>query len=194
MMPTVTNVIHSYLTASDAAMSEGMSWYNDAHDFARSLDPVRFHRAAGVIAALSPMNVWTNNKAKAALFYAQNGIVEFGKGNSNGIGMRANVEKAIRIYNGEDALDVLGGDKVRAFYLTILDPTADTTPVIDRHAFDIAVGKKTDDKARSILGRKGVYETFANVYREAANMAGIGAPQMQAVTWVAWREKHNIFW
>ena len=82
--------------------------------------------------------------------------------------------------------------EVRAFYRTILDPTGDIDPVIDRHAFDIAVGMRTNEKARGILSRKGVYSEFAHVYREAAKIAGIGSAQMQAITWVAWREALGI--
>jgi hypothetical protein len=82
---------------------------------------------------------------------------------------------------------------VRAFYLSILSPEDySVSPVIDRHAFDIAVGKKTDDKTRGILSRKGIYESFAEVYREAAKIAGIGSAQMQAITWVEWRGMHGI--
>lgn len=187
MKPSVENVMLAYLSASEAQVTEGMTWYDDAHTFARSLDPVRWHRAAGVIAALSPMNGWKNNKAKAAQLYAQNG-------NGAGCGLYKNVSKAIAIYNGEDAYDVLGGDKVRAFYSTIVDPRGDCIPVIDRHAFDIAIGQVTNDKARAILGRKGVYSSFADVYREAAELAGISAAQIQAITWVYWRSKKGVWW
>lgn len=186
MTPTVENVIRVYLLATEEMYAAGMSWYADANTFARTLDPARFHRAAGVIAALSPMNGWQNNKNKAALLYAQNGGGE-------GVGLKSNVLKAQRIYAGEDAYDVLGGDKVRAFFSTIVDPyNSDSTPVIDRHAFDIAVGRVTDDKTRGILSRKGEYERFADVYREAAALAGIGSPQMQAVTWMEWRRGKGI--
>lgn len=187
MTPTVDNIIHVYLSASDSDYAAGMAWYDDAHIFAKSLDPVRFHRAAGVIAALSPMNGWKNNKRKAAQLYSQNG-------DGTGCGLLRNVAKATLIYRGEDALDVLGGDKVRAFYATIVDPYGDHEPVIDRHAFDIAVGRVTDDETRAQLSRKGEYERFATVYREAALLAGIGAAQMQAITWVAWRSRKNIHW
>lgn len=186
MIPSVENVLGIYNNASSNNLREGLSWYLDAHNFAKTLDPDNVARAAGIIAALSPMSGWENNKNKAAQLYRQNG-------DGTGVGMKANVAKAIRIYNGEEPLSVLGGDKVRSFYETILDPTAQTVkPVIDRHAFDIAVGKKTDDKTRGILGRKGMYDTFAEVYCEAAKIAGIGSAQIQAVTWVAWREIHGI--
>jgi len=187
MEPSIENVMLAYLSASESHVTEGMSWYDEANAFARSLDPVRWHRSAGVIAALSPMNGWTNNKRKAAQLYSQNG-------DGTGCGLFKNVSKAVAIYNGEDAYDILGGDKVRAFYSTILDPRGDCIPVIDRHAFDIAIGRVTDDSAKAILSRKGVYSSFANVYREAGDRIGISAAQVQAITWVYWREKKGVAW
>jgi hypothetical protein len=164
-----------------------MTWYDDAHNVARNLGGNRFHRAAGVIAALSPMNGWENNKRKAAQLYAQ-------KGDGTNCGLLRNVAKAVAIYNGEDALDILGGDKVRAFYATIVDPSGDHEPVIDRHAFDIAVGMVTNDAARSALSRKGEYQRFSDVYRAAAVKVGIGPSQLQAVTWMQWRDEKGVSW
>lgn len=192
MIPTVDNVIDVLNYATPAQVEAGMTWYDDAHNFAKSLDGNRFMRAAGVIAALSPMNKWPNNKSKAAQFYAQNGIIEW-RGNANGIGLGKNVRKAIAIYNGDDALDILNGHKVRSFYLTIVEPDGDHSPVIDRHAFDIAIGERTNDRARQWLSRKGEYDRFSTVYRQAASRVGIGTSQLQAITWVAWRERHGIF-
>lgn len=188
--PSVANVLAVYNGASAHAMREGLSWYLDAHNYANLLSAnyeVSVAQAAGIIAALSPMNGWENNKRKAAQLISQN--------NGEGCGLFRNVAKAEAIlYAGWDCdpLDILGGDKVRAFYQTILDPTGDIDPVIDRHAFDIAVGERTDEKRRGILSRKGVYADFAHVYREAALSVGIGAAQMQAITWVAWREALGI--
>jgi|SRR6478752_1248639 len=187
MMPSVENVIACYLSATEAEVKHGMDWYWDANCEAQTLGGPFWHRAAGVIAALSPMNGWANNKAKAAQLYRQNG-------DGSGCGLYRNVAKAVRIYNGEDALDVLGGDKVRAFYLTIVEPDGDHGVVVDRHAYDIAVGTVTDDVTRQSLARKGEYDRFSDAYREAAILAGIGAAQMQAITWVAWRRAKGVAW
>lgn len=186
--PQVSNVLAVYNGASADALRQGLSWYLDAHNVSRRLASaygLTTPQVAGIIAALSPMNGWGNNKRKAEQLLSQGG-------NGEGCGLTRNVAKAVAIYNGADPLDILGGDKVRAFYATILDPMGDIDPVIDRHAFDIAVGERTDEKRRGILGRKGVYGEFAHVYREAAIVAGIGSAQMQAVTWVAWREALGI--
>jgi len=193
--PAVSNVLAIYNIASEDALREGLAWYQTAHNWCRVTSKGRPHlmrRNAGIVAALSPMNEWQNNKRKAAELISLRGNVVTVKGQPNGIGLGANVAKACLIYKGADPLDVLKGDKVRAFYRTIVDPMGDIDPVVDRHAFDIAVGERTDDKRRGILSRKGVYTEFANVYREAAKVAGIGSAQMQAVTWVAWKEIHNI--
>lgn len=187
MTPTVENVLAIYRAADADSIREGLSWYLDAHNYARHLAAeyaIEVEQAAGIIAALSPMNGWENNKRKAHdLIATRNGA---------NIGLRKNVEKALKILAGDNPLDILKGDKVTAFYRTILDPFGDIDPVIDRHAFDIAVGMRTDDRTRGALSNKGVYGQFAAVYREAARQAGIGSAQMQAVTWVMWRRVNDI--
>lgn len=195
-IPSVANILAVYGQATADDLREGLSWYMTAHNWcvvsAGAHRPHLIRRNAGIVAALSPLNGWGNNKRKAAELISKRGRITVVKGQKNGIGLGANVAKAIAIYNGADPLDVLGGDKVRAFYRTILDPMGDIDPVIDRHAFDIAVGERTDAKRRGRLDNKGVYAEFANAYREAAKIAGIGSAQMQAVTWIAWRNIHGI--
>lgn len=60
--PHVSNVMAVYNLASANSLRDGMDWYTDAHNFALILDPKNVSRAAGIIAALSPMNQWDNNK------------------------------------------------------------------------------------------------------------------------------------
>lgn len=195
--PSVDNVLAVYRGSHADNIRFGLEWYAIAHRAALSMGGGRawhLNRNAGIIAALSPMNAWSNNVTKARLLVSLRGRVEVRRGQPNGIGLGNNVAKAIAIYNGADPLDVLNGDKVTAFYRTILDPSGDIDPVIDRHAFDIAVGEVTSEKRRGALSRKGVYAEFAAVYREAAAIAGIGSAQMQAITWVTWREALGIHW
>lgn len=195
-IPTVSNVMAVYNSATADDIRKGLSWYADAHNVARQLaseSGKSVECAAGIIAALSPMNGWDNNKRKAIQLFDQNGIVSLNENGGNGIGLWTNVIKAQAIYRGGSPDDILKGDKVRAFYSTILDPQNENTlPVIDRHAFDVAVGERTDEKRRTILSRKGVYLEFASVYQESAKIAGIGSAQMQAIAWVAWRNTHQI--
>lgn len=180
MTPTVANVLSVFDRASEANLSDGLSWYDDAHSFARILSPNKPSKGAGVIAALSPMMGWDTNKNQAAK--------AFRNLTAEGLGIIGNCVKAERILYGADPLTVLSGNKVRAFYSTIMNPAGHSVPVVDRHAFDIAVGMVTDDKTRGTLSKKGVYALFADVYIQAAIARGVGAPQMQAVTWMQWRE------
>lgn len=189
MIPSVDNVLRVYRSASASHIWHGLTWYAEANAFAKSLDPHNVERAAGIIAALSPLSGWENNQNKATQLYAQSGRVCISENGGNGIGLWTNVSKAQKIYAGAAPLDVLRGDKVRAFFETIVNPFShETTPVVDRHAFDVAIGKRTDNDTRKILDRKGVYAEFAAVYSEAARVVNIGSAQIQAVTWVAWRD------
>jgi hypothetical protein len=181
MRPTMPNIIKIYNAATEDHIREGLSWYRDAHALASELDPSDPDRAAGVIAALSPRESWTRNVYLATLLYERNGDLQDGT-------LTSNLDKARRIFNGEAPLDVLGGDKVRAFYTLISDPDNADAVCVDRHAFDVAVGRKTDDKTRQALGRKGAYDRFARAYRRAAEVLGVTPAQVQAVTWVAWRQ------
>ncbi len=179
--PTVANILRVYRSATDEQLAAGIRWYDEAHTLAVALDPTNVERSAGVIAALSPMLGWGQNVTLATRAYAD--------GVASG-GLTASCDKADRILNGEAPLTVFGkGPKVRNFYLNILAPSDPNGGVtVDRHAFDIAVGRVTDDETRGILGRKGMYDHFAGLYHQAARIAGIGSPQMQAVTWVVWRQ------
>jgi hypothetical protein len=190
-----SNILTVLDRASDDDRAEGMSWYDDAHRFAAALDP-NVSRAAGIIAALSPLNGWNNNKRKAIQFYDQNGIIKW-NGKSNGIGLSNSVVKAERIYRGENPLEVMGSPralKTRAFYSTIDNPRGDHDPVIDRHAFDIAMGAVTNNKTRAMLSRKGEYTRFAKAYRQAAIDSGIDPAQLQAITWITWRRELGQDW
>lgn len=180
LTPLASNVLSCFSTADPETMVEGLEWYNDAHAFAKYLSPNKISKGAGVIAALSPMMGWEPNKRQALRCFLN--------GTADGLGLIKNCAKAERILYGADPLSILSGNKVRAFYATILDPAGFDIPVIDRHAFDIAIGEVTNDAARSILSRKGEYDRFGAVYVEAAKAAGVSASQMQAVTWVAWRK------
>jgi hypothetical protein len=185
LKPFPEHILEMFILSTPRNRREGMAWYDDAHNFARSLDE-NVERAAGVIAAMSPVNGWKNNKRCAYEVYC---------GTVSGLTLPDNQAKAVRILNGEAPLDVLGGDKVRAFYSTILDPTnPEAIPVIDRHAHDIAVGAKMPNNhpSRSMTEKR--YNQFAKAYSECARSIGVGAPQLQAVTWLEWRERFKLSW
>jgi hypothetical protein len=184
--PFTEHVMEIFILSTADVRRDGSAWYTDAHNVARDLDPENVGRAAGVLAALSPLNGWSNNKRMARAMY---------DGQTNGLGMNQSVTKALRILCGEHPLSVLGGDKVRAFYSTILDPyDPNAIPVIDRHAHDIAVGAKLPNNHPSRTMTEKRYKEFAETYCECARTIGIGAPQLQAITWLEWRNRHGLEW
>jgi hypothetical protein len=181
-MNHVENILSVYLLASDESVGEGMAWYNNAHNLALELSPNDVWRGAGVIAAYSPLTPWDRN-VMLATESLKTGIAHpKSLGNS--------VRAAQRILDGEHTLEVLKGDKTRAFASAIADPAGSTIATIDRHAYDIAMGEYHTDDTRKIGKR--VFRTLSDAYVEASFLADIGVAQMQAITWIAWRIRKGV--
>lgn len=186
--PNSARIVDVYRLATVEELDAGLSWYRDANSIAKALCPSDVSKAAGVIAALSPMMGWGRNVMLAGRAF------EDGKA-SGALGR--NTDKADRIMSGENPLDVLGGDKVVSFFQCIVNPDNNDFVCIDRHAFDIAMGRVTNNKTRGALNRVGVYESFAKSYRIAAKVlsregTSVTAAQVQAVTWTVWRRLKDI--
>lgn len=179
MSPSVDNIIHSYLRASEAIVADGMTWYPRARDFCLTLDE-NLPKAAAIVAVISANTGWNANMTLARKAYM--GDLR--------VGFPDKVRKVERIMAGETPQSVVRGQKVESFFACIVNPDANMPAVIDRHAFDIAVNTRHRD-AKRLIG-KAVYREFQAVYAAAADMAGITVPQMQAITWVEWRYRHGI--
>ncbi len=175
----VSSILDCFARAPLSVRNDGMVWYDRAQTLARELDPENPSRAAGILAALSPQKSWAQNVKLARACYALGEPV----GHTG-----AMLRQARAIYQGADPLDVLRGPKVRQFYLCIMGLDG---CCIDRHAVDIARGKRGANKDASILGRVGAYEKCQETYRKAAKILGISAAQLQAITWVQWRIEHG---
>jgi hypothetical protein len=176
-MGYVENIIATFQSASAEQIAAGMAWYHQAHMLALELSPGDPWRGAGVIAAFSPMQHWDVN--------VRNARNAFATGVASGH-TKAMCSLAQRILDGEFALDVLKGDKTRAFCAAIADPDGSTIATIDRHAHDIAMGRVFTDAERKIGKR--LFRELSAAYADAAALLGIGVAQLQAATWVAWRE------
>lgn len=187
---TTDNVIQVYREATPEQVAEGLAWYDEAHslaqDFAETYG-ITLEVAAGVIAALSPMNSWGVNKNLAAKFLEAGGL---DKGY-----LSTGLSKARQILAGGDIEPILfgtRGSKVLAFYHGILTAGQTESVCIDRHAYDIVVNHRhsdTHDPRPSVTGKR--YAEAAEKYREAAARLGtMSAAQVQAVTWVTWRDKY----
>lgn len=193
--PNSARILEVWDLATDSEIEAGMSWYDDAHRIAVNMDPAEdVHRAAGVIAALSPRLDWGRNIMLAQRAYDAWAVDMLEDHRWGTLG--ANAAKAERILKGEHPEDVLKGDKVLAFYRAIVDGTG---VVIDRHAFDVAQGRVTNDETRGALSRKGIYDAYATRYIMAAEKItnredGVSPTpaQVQAVTWTVWRRLKNL--
>lgn len=190
--PSVRNITRVFRAATAADIDAGADWYRDANNVAGALalkHGVTADIAAGVIAAVSPLNSWGNNVNLAARILAAGGTLTTG-------GLRANIAKANRIILGERVTDVLTSDKVKNFYLAIVS-NGQAGVCIDRHAFDIAVGKRLTDDTRpgNIKGKR--YSEIALAYVRAAQILSaeydieLSPAQVQSVTWTEWSRR---FW
>lgn len=180
-MTYAENIVAVFERATAADLAEGLVWYENAHALALELSPGDAWRGAGVIAAFSPMQKWDINVRNARNAFATGVAV------GNTFTMNA---QAQRILDGEFALDVLNGQKVRAFCAAIADPYGSHIATIDRHAHDIAAGRVFTEAERNITNR--LYNIMAAHYREAALELDISTIQLQAATWVRWRKEKGI--
>lgn len=192
----VKNIINKYRQASPDFIKGGHEWYAKAHEVANKLGQGDVRRGAGVIAALSPLSDWDRNVREA------HELVKTGR--VQGALLPANVEKAQRIHAGEDPEAVLGGHKVTNFFHNIHDPSSPSHVTIDRHAYDIAMGrpfigqgkgKKAEEPRQSGtmsqdlgLSSLGRYQHFVRAYQRASDELEVNLPhQTQATTWVTHR-------
>ncbi len=182
----VTNIVECWERAPESVHADGSTWYQRAHGIAASLDSDAPERAAGVLAALSPQTSWDHNVKLARRLYAT--------GQASGH-TRLFCSRAHAIYrDGCAPLSVLGGNKVRAFYVLLADPSDATTVCVDRHAVAVALGRTLDKRQRKVLERVGVYDYVADAYRAAALILGIPAHVVQATTWLQWRRETASGW
>lgn len=189
----VANIRTVFDSAVPQERLEGMNWYLKAHVEANAMATkyrIPTAVAVGVVAALSPGNVWERNMEHARIL-----VNDFRVGLRGadlplvGSYGRNNVTKSERILLGEDPRDVLGGLKVRAFYECLLNPwnPKDSAVCIDRHAKSVALGRRVLDKEASVSPKQ--YALISAAYKAAATELQVAPHVVQAVTWVAWRNR-----
>lgn len=173
------NIRNVLISATPAEVIEGMHWYDETRAFANDISNGDIWKGAGVIAAYSPMTPWWRNKELAANTF------KTGKADPKSIKM--NVNKAQRILKGEDVLTVLNGPKLKAFASAIADPNTELVTV-DQHSYSVAMGRHHTTRNAKFGIR--VYRAIAEAYREVADQTPYTAIQVQAITWVAWRNRN----
>lgn len=163
-------------------------WYTETNLWVRSVGPL--HRTAAIMAALSPGTTFERNKVEtAALVNGTN--VEFST-------YPANVEKARRILAAPDGSDWAAlvaprwpqsGHKIRAFYENIVDPGGSRAVTIDRHAVAICLNRQPTPRELGLTWK--AYRCYSRAYEIVADRHGLRPHELQAMTWVAWRDRNG---
>lgn len=167
----IQNIIDIYDLASPGQLEAGQTWYDTALDQCHELAIIHgldVETVVGVVAALSPRTQWSVN-----IRFAHEVILGNYKGK-----LSANVEKAVRIIEG---VDVLAGPKVTNFKRNILGDKLSVT--VDTWAYRIS----RDTSETKTINEK-LYAEVAEDYIEAARLIGISPRELQAITWVTYRD------
>lgn len=154
-------------------------WYKEANQLANKWSikyKIELPKVCGVIAALSPLKSWDENKRISEAFI---------KGNRRGH-TNLFISKAASILDTDTNIEsILRGSKIVSFYRNILQPDCDKFITIDRHSLSIAVGLKMTDESMKMTAPQ--YNFFVACYRELAKELNISPVLLQSTTWLYWR-------
>lgn len=179
-MQFTRNILKVYRSADANQISKGKNWYSDAHNLGFVIGRGDVWKGAGLLAAFSPLTPWWRN-VELAVDSANTGIARTDTlGNSSRI--------AQRILDGVHPMDAIKGDKTRAFCENIALNGISDNVTVDVHAFSIAHHKPIPSS--QITMGKTLYRTIADCYSRAAGIEGISPTEMQAITWVVWRDRY----
>ena len=180
---------------TQAEIDTARQWYDIAQEDAKQI-AIEFDMAvfevAGVIAAISPNLEWERNKANAytliKAYLGGDGIDSFKISAYN-----QNKDKAWRIMQEKPDYEgmkrILNGKKIVPFYSNIMGEDVIT---IDGHARNIYYNERVGlTDARTHVGVKENRHLVAE-YAKVAKELGLLGRELQAITWVAWKKKHNI--
>jgi hypothetical protein len=178
----VDNIIRTY---ENSTFDFSTNWYEDASDLARGLSiefNVDYLKVCGIIAALSPLKTWDENKKLATIF------LRTGKARHTTLCEG----KAIAIANlsswnlPEAIAEVLNGNKIKSFFINIAFPTNNEVVTIDRHALSICLNRSI--VSQDYVGITNIqYSFFVGCYIEAGIILNARPSAVQSVTWEKWR-------
>jgi len=179
---TITrNILKVYRRATEQQRVDGAAWYAKANSIAASIANGDAWLGAGLLSAYSPMTPWWRNVELA--------VDSFRTGVARTDTLTNNARAAARMLAGEPVLDVLNGQKTRAFVENIATCGETDAVTVDSHAYSVAINKHTFTKDVK-LGKRD-YRIIAEAYRRAAKREGLDYPShMQAIVWCVWREEN----
>ena len=183
---TLTKVKNNILSVwNETTLKERHDWYSSANEYCLRLCEefkLPLAKVVGVVAALSPLRTWEQNKVIAKEFIAT--------GDCGHVRVFKNKAADIMV-NGctpDEVLLILNGNKIKSFFTNIHYPDKLDEVTIDRHAISIALGRKASNtELRGITDKQ--YEFFVEAYKAAAAKVGTTPSLMQSATWVHYRKK-----
>lgn len=181
----IKNILTIYNQATPEELQGGLGWYQEAKDFAQDCSQkfgFPLEVVAAIISALSPATDWEINKADTLRVLENNTTHRYATYGQN-------VRKAFEIRNNPDLWSELGtcfpSDKTFNFFHNICQPEANVHVTIDRHALSVALGQTREDKTVTRVE----YRELSRHYKTAAKRLNVLPQQVQAVTWVVWRNR-----
>lgn len=193
------NILAKYDRTDEVLRAAGREWYRAAHRDCLNLahkHGLRLEQIAGAAAAISPGMRWElvlDYVGRLAAYTLKRRKLDFNVPTYS----RLFVERAQACLRGKRApLEALGGPKVTAFYMLLVDPSNGVEVCVDGHAYNIALGIKANirgagaEVTAKVGGRLTLrrYGLVADAYRAAAAARGLLPHEMQAVTWVQHRQ------
>ncbi len=168
---------------TETEVSQGMVWYQEAHDYAQYLADKYSHSSnsvCGIIAALSPSVRWDRNKLEAE-WLMQSNLEDYEMEPFNFTTYGQGVIKAQRIYSMEkfEWFNEKTGPKTYHFFHNILNPESPDWVTIDRHSYYTIFGKYSNSGIKIAPYRK-----LAEHYKKAAKKLNILPNQLQAILWL----------
>lgn len=200
----VNNVLSIYEESDEQQRYAGVQWYNDVHELAKEFSEkysqYTFEQMCAVFAVLSPNVYWDVNYIQAIKF-----IEEHAHGADDWIDIRIwtpysyvgkpagyprNNDKAWEILDTGDTGLISEEDskKVHSFYHNFLmgpdDP--DTKATVDIWATRVLF---LDPFIKPKIALDGSYDYLERPYQTAGEMMGLTPKEMQAVTWITYKQK-----
>lgn len=185
-----TNILNLFSQVTESQLNEGLNWYQRANEHANYLSQkynVSLAKVCGIISALSPATNWSTNIKDAEELLKGNSTHKFSTYGQN-------VLKAYKILNASLEMDIelffslKTGAKTYNFYRNILEPTNPDYVTIDRHAIAIWAGNLAEFYGKGASLK--LYREIAQDYIYVAKVLKLLPLQLQAITWVAYREQN----
>lgn len=163
------------------------NWYRKARlDISRIASHFNINESivSAVIAVLSPLNKWENNKSDAISVMAA-WFLNMSPEDIRTHTFDANKWKAWSVLNDQtNHLNYVKGDKVYNFYCALTGD--DESPVIDSWMLQAAGLDKTNK-----IDRNNLYSILAECLQSVAANSGLTVTQVQARIWCAIRRHHG---